>query len=404
MNAFRSRNLHRIKNIFRERTGVELPVTPTGRSLGKAVLLVAAAVCALMATALGYGLFSSLEGDDLAFRSAYEGGGIVVIEVENRSEKPLHFQERLKLMRWTTGEELEARGAVFFSGTEIAPGATGTMTVDLSAAYDIAALEQPVESGNWYYLVLTNNNFLFGQDWMCSVDFDDATGEGEPPPPQEEFSGSDAVALENIEDALQPYFQADTRDPSLRRALTEQYVTDYTALLADLGANIAPSCSPVLPGNRIDLDLPRLTVGDTKYAVSCNWSSMDTDFKLLAGEGEYAYVISALLPDPVYPDAAVGVPLLYLMTYEKALLTGENSVFLHGQVVPLADLMPCKVHEDDTRLCFEVSSFVYGDWRSYVCRQVAGDSALVLNEERWETLEAVLSHYRTHLPELIQFR
>ena len=60
-------------------------------------------------------------------------------------------------------------------------------------------------------------------------------------------------AMENIEDALQPYFQADTRDPSLRRALTEQYVTDYTALLADLGANIAPSCSPVLPGNRIDL-------------------------------------------------------------------------------------------------------------------------------------------------------
>ena len=44
------------------------------------------------------------------------------------------------------------------------------MTIDLSAAYDFSVLEQPLVDDH-YYFVLTNNNFLFGQDWMCSIEF-----------------------------------------------------------------------------------------------------------------------------------------------------------------------------------------------------------------------------------------
>lgn len=49
----------------------------------------------------------------------------------------------------------------------------GTIVIDLSEGYNIAELEGPLPSGDWYYLVLTNNNFVFGQDWMCGIDFDE---------------------------------------------------------------------------------------------------------------------------------------------------------------------------------------------------------------------------------------
>ncbi len=34
------------------------------------------------------------------------------------------------------------------------------------------AMEENLPEGDWYYFVLTNNNFAFGQDWMCSFDFE----------------------------------------------------------------------------------------------------------------------------------------------------------------------------------------------------------------------------------------
>lgn len=42
------------------------------------------------------------------------------------------------------------------------------MTLDLSRAYDLAALDEPLAQGG-YYLVLTNSNFVFGQDWICFI-------------------------------------------------------------------------------------------------------------------------------------------------------------------------------------------------------------------------------------------
>ena len=33
-------------------------------------------------------------------------------------------------------------------------------------------MEENLPEGDWYYFVLTNNNFAFGQDWMCSFDFE----------------------------------------------------------------------------------------------------------------------------------------------------------------------------------------------------------------------------------------
>ena len=65
------------------------------------------------------------------------------------------------------------------SKTTVLPHTTEKIEIDFSKGFDIEELEKGLPKGDWYYLVFTNNNFVFGQDWMCSVGFkgkqDDST-------------------------------------------------------------------------------------------------------------------------------------------------------------------------------------------------------------------------------------
>ena len=175
---FNRKHKTRIQGIFEEKTGVafrskrKVSAQNPGRrrfSLVLALIL----VCCFTTGGLAVSRFSSLEEDDLALAAVYEGDGIVQITVENRSDKDLDFEEQLKVMQWNTSKEVEPTedGDVIFLGTSIPAGETGTMTINLSLAYDMQLLEKPLENGDHYYLVLTNNGFLLGQDWHCSVDF-----------------------------------------------------------------------------------------------------------------------------------------------------------------------------------------------------------------------------------------
>ena len=58
------------------------------------------------------------------------------------------------------------------SGQTIEPRSQGVVSIDISEGYDVKAVEENLPEGDWYYFVLTNNNFAFGQDWMCSFDFE----------------------------------------------------------------------------------------------------------------------------------------------------------------------------------------------------------------------------------------
>lgn len=66
MDSFNQTNLQHIKNIFEEKTGIELNTRPRHRRPVKAAISVAAVlVCTLTMTAFAVSLFSSLSGDDL---------------------------------------------------------------------------------------------------------------------------------------------------------------------------------------------------------------------------------------------------------------------------------------------------------------------------------------------------
>ncbi len=167
------------------------------------------------------------------------------------------------------------------------------MTIDLSGAYDLALLEQPL-TDDWYYFVLTNNNFAFGQDWHCTVEFaepvENVTAPGISPE-------ADETILAGMAEPLRAYFETVSMEPQARRDLTDAYVEAYTRLLSEVNGTVVSSVSPVLLGNRLSCEVPCLHVADPNEGVifddsvpageQCQlvgvlWYSMDAGFKILA--------------------------------------------------------------------------------------------------------------------------
>ena len=140
MSPFNKNNLTNIKNIFEEKANVDLTARkPIRRTARNTAVLSGFIACCFTMTAFAISLFSSLSGDDLGLYATYEGNGIVSIIVENRSDKELDFQPALKLMRWKNNEEVEPfSDNMVFDGRKIPADSIGTMTIDLSKAYNRA--------------------------------------------------------------------------------------------------------------------------------------------------------------------------------------------------------------------------------------------------------------------------
>ena len=155
MDSYNRTNLQHIKDIFEQKTGVFLADRPHRCSIRPVLVAAAMAVCSLTMMAFSADLFSPLTGDELRLCATYEGDGLVAVYVENHSDKELRFQEQLKLMRWSTAEEITPlSNEIIFGETDFPSHTAGIMTIDLSGAYNIAALEKPMV-GDHYYLVLT---------------------------------------------------------------------------------------------------------------------------------------------------------------------------------------------------------------------------------------------------------
>lgn len=176
-------NRHRLKNIqaiFEEKTGVNITEkgSKTFYGVRTSVALVGMMFCFLVLSGFAYSKFSGIAGDEVGFNSVYKGEGIFEITIANSSDKDLELQEQIKIMRWLSAEEVHGdTDKIVFENTIIKAHSEGTIRIDLSAGYNISELEKPLSSGDWYYFVFTNNNFIFGQDWMCSIDFDQNVSE-----------------------------------------------------------------------------------------------------------------------------------------------------------------------------------------------------------------------------------
>ena len=383
MRSFSEENYRNIQSLFTEKTGVPLRKRRAARIVPFA--LAAAVLAALLTvTALAADLFSPLAGDDLALGAVYEGDGIVSVQVENRSDKELKFQEQVRLMRWDTGEEIAPQrgAAVRFADTAFAPHTEGVMTLDLSHAYDLSALDEPLTQGG-YYLLLTNSNFVFGQDWMCFIraaapEETGATGETAEAVPEETPeptaapaapAETDAELTSRVEESLRPFF-AMSGDVAKRRAHNAEYYAACAELLAPLGERVARSApSDIVIGDAEEgVIFDSAAPADAQHLLTGeNYATLDAYGLPVGGApGEEALVLSALVAQRAGDtDGGAPIPVVYLFTYFREDVENADYLFVHGQLVPLAEIEDRRVYEDERYVCYELSAYFYTDVQTH---------------------------------------
>lgn len=421
MKRMKKQNLRNIRCLFEKKAGVDLDPKHRKRQFSQRkvwILAAAVAVCLSLA-AYTLPLFSSLDGDELSLSGRYEGSGIVSIQVENRSNKPLRFQKTTKLMRWVTAEEVpRLDGQPVFENTSFDPHSSGIMTIDLSAAYDISALETQ-SAGEWFYLLLTNNNFLFGQDWMCSIRFAPAETSSEPEIPETIPSvPAESEIRQNIREELRFYFE-ESYDGELMafNGPNFQYQQKVDELLARFAGTVVPSLSPMImvgspsafldpepimekppEGTIFDDSLPV----DQQYLLSISdWSYTDGYGRMVATVNEKAWVQTAIIPQRQgQTDGGVAMPLIFLFVYDAKQAAPENYAFLYGQLLSFRELEQYKVLEDEHYVIFDATDLIYRDLDAYLDHFLTTRTDLYCDEQIRSRVHAIYDFY--HDPENIR--
>lgn len=386
MSAMKRKNLRNIKCRFEEKTGVDLnPTHRAGRTpVRKLLVLTAVIACCIAMLAFTHPLFTPLDGDELSLSGTYEGNGIVSIYVENRSDKQLTFQSKTKLIRWVTSEEVERLGGkASFENTKFAPHSSGTMTVDLSEAYDMKALEESNTNEEWFYLVLTNNEFLFGHDWMCSVSF----GKTQTESAQEETLPHVSAAAENvqrIEEELRFYFEDAYGDTLM--AFNEanfQYQQKVEEMLARFDGTVVPALSPdIMVGDpTVFLDpepmmgkIPEGVIFDEsipqaqQYRLTwADWAYTDGYGRMVASADEKAWAQVAVLPQHQgQTDGGVTLPLIFLFVYDANMALPDNFAFIYGQLHSFSELEQHLVLKDEHYAIYDATDLIYTDVDAYL--------------------------------------
>lgn len=206
MGSMTRENLRHVQTLFENRTGTNVRNADQNGSvflreirMVKIVAVTVGCMVFFLSSAFTYAKLSQIREDSLGFASDYKGDGVFEIRIKNDSTKDLRLEKQVKLKRWATGEDVVGNaGKIRISEGVIKAGTEGNVLIDLSDAYDVRELEKPLEEGDWYYLVLTNNAFAFGQDWTCSIDFDEKR---QNQPLWEKEEGAASAEKEKPEDA-----------------------------------------------------------------------------------------------------------------------------------------------------------------------------------------------------------
>lgn len=366
-------------------------------------LLIAALIALILAVpGCARFLFSPLNGDDLSLGGTYRGQGIVSVEVKNGSDKELKFQKQLKLMCWETSEEVEKRGGeVIFLNTDFAPHTEGTMVVDISAAYDVEALEQ---SSDLYYFVLTNNDFLFGHDWMCSFRFrEPEETESAPPPTEPDPTLCRYQSIDDIEAELRFYFEqayAFRNDQQNAR-----YAQKVAQLLQEFAGNvIAPADPGLIVGQTPeDVVFDETFPKELQYQlVGEHYTSLDGYGRMVGakangtGDTDLCLMLEALLPQyPGQTDGGVGMPLIYLFTYETPLtLEQDNYAFIYGRLLTFGELEAYKVYADEQYTVYEVTDLFYTDLDSYIDYFLITRPDIYFDQQIRQRVRNIYDYYR----------
>lgn len=410
MNRMEKHNLYNIKRNIEKKTGTRLisgrvpserRSTPQRKVFRPAILTALISSLCLLLVAFTWPLFSPLDGDALTLSAAYEGDGIVKIQVENRSHKELEFQPQTKLVKWITGEEvIQLSDDITFDDLSIKPHSTETITLDISKAYDIETLEASYVT-EWYYLILTNHNFMFGQEWKCSVYF--GTQKLEDQPTTEKLYSLDPAIIEQIEEELRFYFEDDYIGIFASNPMNYEYLQKVQELVLRCGKRIVPSVSASLMAAPAPDDMMFDKETHT-YDTPGQQITVHDPFGKLVGttEDEHIKYLCYHMPESKGETDGWCLPLLYYSTFEvSAIESGEDCALIHGQIVSFAELEQYKVFENEQYVCYDVTHLFYTDLRGYVEDVLkyrdASDQDYYFDEQIFSQIQMVYDYYKDNL-------
>lgn len=375
-------------------------------------IVAAAILCFFTITAFTFNLFSSLSEDDLSLMATYKGNGIVSVQVENKSNKDLNFQPTLKLMRWRTNEEIEPLcGKVSFSNTKIPAHSSGTMIIDLSDAYDMTLLETSLLNDDWYYFVLTNNNFAFGQDFMCTVEFAQPIPTDKNVPTPISPAEADPELITKIIEELKPYFESYTLDVNERNQLTDEYLKLCQQLLGQLNVNVVSSVSPMeltlIDSDESILFDPTVPKNMQLQLTGLHRRLTDGYDKIIGSSAEEnAMVLSAYIPQQKGEiDGGVDIPLIYILIYDVSDIESlQDYAFIRGQLMTFEQMEQYKVYKDEQYVCYDATDLFYTDLRQYIESMVSQRSDVYFDEQIWERVQNIYNYYRKNIGTLLGYK
>lgn len=395
MSRMTKQNLDNIRKRFTQQTGMKLEAR-TVRPVRKMAVLAMAIVCCLALAAFTYPLFTPLDGDELTLKGSYEGDGIVSIYVENGSDKDLKFQEQAKLIRWLSGEEApRLDGKIRFENTKFPAHSNGIMTVDLSEAYDMEALEEDGKNQESYYLLLTNNGFLFGHDWMCSFAFAEKS-----PVEPEPHMAAEAQPVDAVAEELRFYFEDSYQDTVAGvNDANFAYLQKVDEVIKRFKGEVASPVYPLIPvsGTATYLD-PQPQIREEWEDVTSDWTIFDGYRRLVGGTMlEKALTLSVNVPLVQYPDAYSAVPLIYTFVFETEAVQPDSYAFVYGQFCSFRELEKCKVYEDEHYVIYDVTDLLYTDLEAYIGFLKETRTDLLMDDTACQRIREVYNYCREHI-------
>ncbi len=351
--------------------------------LWKTLLIAAIIVCFMTVTAFAVSMFSSLSGDSLALSAEYLGEGKIDLSIENRSERELRLEESVKLIYYKDKRPVpELGGKVLFSNTLIPPGGTSRIRVDISAAYDVAMLEEILRN-DFYCLQISNRSFLPGQRWTCIVNF--RPGADKYVPSNHE-TGEHSLT-EETEPELSYYFKSFTDDIFVRWADAAEYFELVEGLIKERGVTVAEPVLPYLLPDKYD------------WLMALNESCFDGYNKIVGRrDSDKALICSVYVPyeneNGIADGSCVHLPLFYIFTYElEQTQSPESCAFVRGCLLSFEEMERYKIYEDESYVMYEMSPLFYTELHPYVEDMLLQIPGAYIDEQIWRRIERCYEHF-----------
>ena len=352
------------------------------RRVWRTLLIAAIIVCFMTATAFAVGMFSSISGDTLSLSAQYLGQGVVELEIENRSERELRLEETVRLIYYKDKSPVPGLGGeVLFSDTLIPPGEISHIQVDISAAYDVAMLEEILRN-DFYCLQISNSSFLPGQRWTCIVNF--RPGADSYVPANHE-TGEHALTGE-AEPELSWYFKSFTDDIFVRWTDAAEYFELVEKLIKEQGLTVAEPVEAYLLPDKYD------------WLMGLNYSCFDGYNKIVGRrDSDKALISSVYVPyvnENGITESSVLLPLFYIFTYElEQTQSPESCAFVRGCFLSFEEMEQYKIYQDESYVMYEMSPLFYTELQPYIEDMLLQIHGMYMDEQIRQRIQRCYEHF-----------